>query len=190
MKLIKRTRAVSHKKTTVTAAAVKVEFANQKRTRMEITNSPTKSKKHKSTESSHASEIRGTNTSEASGDAITLIISPKNKSDKLLKISKTKVHIPFRETKENFANLLPQMSKEIQSNFNKRYERRSDRNNDTTRRSDRHNNTTSNSRQHPIDINIKLNNSNNGNTFRDIHLVDYTRCYVEDYMLVEVGDIV
>ena len=105
MKPIKRTRAVSHKRTTVTAATVKVEFANRKR--------------QKSTESSHASEIRGTNTSKVSGDAMTLIISPKNKSDKLLKISKTKVLIPFRETKENFSNLLPQMSKEIQSNFNK-----------------------------------------------------------------------
>jgi len=114
----------------------------------------------------------------------------RKKSNTLLKIGKTKVCIPFRELKENFTNLLPQMSKDIQSNFNKRYERRQDRNNDTTRRSDRHNNTTISSRQHPIDVNINLNNSNSENKFRDIHLVDYSRCYVEDYMLVEVGEIV
>ena len=34
------------------------------------------------------------------------------------------------------------------------------------------------------------NNSNKENISRDIHLIDYSRCYVEDYMLVEVGNTV
>ena len=63
-----------------------------------------------------------------------MISHPRKKSDKVLKISKTKVSISFRQTKENYTNLLPQMPKDIQSIFNKQYERRSDRNNNTTRR--------------------------------------------------------
>ena len=75
MKPIKRTRAVSHKNPTVNAATVKVEFANRKRSAKEISSSPTKSKNQKSTESSHASEIGVTNTSEENAVKIYVIES-------------------------------------------------------------------------------------------------------------------
>ena len=75
-----------------------------------ISSSATDSKKLKSDDSSRASEIGATSTREASGDHYTIIISPNKKSDKLLKISKTKVNMSFRVTKEIYTNLLSQIS--------------------------------------------------------------------------------
>ena len=106
---------MSHKKVTTTAVNVKVEASNA-------------TKRHKLNEASSASSTKISNVA---------IGSPKKQSGRMLKISDTKIHIPFRDNNDNFTNLLPQMSKEIQCNFNKKYMRRSDQNNNTTRRSDR-----------------------------------------------------
>ena len=73
------------------------------------------------------------------------------------------------------------MSKDIQCNCNTRYEKRITAN----RRSDRNTNTGTTLQYLPIALNINT-NSNDANTFRDIHLVDYSRCYVKDSILSEV----
>ena len=186
MKTIKRTRAVSHKKVTTTAVNVKVEALNA-------------TKRHKLNEASSATSASAasgngtTVTTQAGGDTSVIRTQPstvafgssKKQSGLMLKIGGTKIYIPFRDNKDNFTNLLPQMSKEIQCNFNKKDERRHDQNNNTRRRSD-WNTAARNTQQDHIEINNNTNYSYSENIIRDIHLDDYSRCYVEDYMLVEV----
>ena len=114
-------------------------------------------------------------------------LSSQNKStrNKIYKVSEGKVNLSFRSTKDNYINMIPQISKEIYANFDHKYRRRLTVN----RRSDRN---------IPIDNNIICNSepldsallSNNNNTSGDIIITAYSRCYVEDYMRFCVGEMI
>ena len=96
-------------------------------------------------------------------------LAHKKKSDQLLKVEKVKANIAY------YSKLLYQMSKEINSLFNTNcrrtitYNRRSQKNDVT--------NT----------ISLTTNLIQSSNT-HDTYLVDYIRCYVEDYMQISIGD--
>ena len=87
-----------------------------------------------------------------------------------------KVNLAFRNTFDNYANLLPQTSKDIKSNFNKKFEMRSTNRNPTLQ-----------SQHNYILLNTKS-ISNNTHIICGVYLVHYFRCYVEDYMLSEIVD--
>ena len=165
-KPIKRNRAVSHKKKKVTAVAIKKEIADKKRCAKPVSPVATKKKK--------------TNDDSGVGNRLALLSSPKKKSDLLYIVGKAKVNLSFRKELDNYTLMLPQISKEISSNFNYKYKRRAT----VDRRSNRNaSNTTINSigaidalRNMAID------------SLRDMMLVDHSRCYVEDYMMSEIGD--
>ena len=165
-KPINRNRAVSHKRKNVTAVAIKKEMADKKRCAKPLSPAATKKKK--------------TNDDSGVDNRLALLSSPKKKSDLLYIVGKVKVNLSFRKELDNYTLMLPQISKEISSNFSYKYKRRAT----VHRRSNRNaSNTTINSigaidalRDVTID------------SLRDMMLVDHSRCYVENYMRCEIGD--
>ena len=60
-------------------------------------------------------------------DAVVIDLSynlPKNKAKTFIAIGKDKINLSFRLDVDNFANMVPQISKEILSNFSYKYNRR------------------------------------------------------------------
>ena len=165
-KSIKRSRAESHKKTQVLAIDIKKELANEKRCAKPLSSAATKKKK--------------TNDNGGVDNRLALLSSPKKKSDLLYIVGKAKVNLSFRPELDNYTLMLPQISKEIASNFSYKYKRRAT----VDRRSNRNTPTTTTSNigamDAPCDMAI--------DSLRDMMLVDHMRCYVEDYMRSEIGD--
>ena len=98
MEKIKRAWAASHKKNHTTTAIVKVEYATRKRAyKLNVVDAPP-NKKHKATISILILKI-----------IIPTAIdnAPKNKTDRLLMIGKTKVNLAFHNTPDNYTNYLP-----------------------------------------------------------------------------------
>jgi len=58
---------------------------------------------------------------------------PKNKAKTFIVISKDKIQLSFRSGVDNFTNMVPQISKEILSNFSYKYQRRATNNRRTGR---------------------------------------------------------
>ena len=155
---IKRTRAVSHKKKKLTAVMVKAEIIKRKSSN--LSTSPVASKKNRDDCSIY--------------NRLVLLYAQKKKSDLLYAVGDLKVNLSFRPNLDNYTMMIPQISKEINSNFNCKYRRRAT----VDRRSSRNL------------IDTTINNTSDISQDRDIMLVDYTRCYVEDYMQCHIGEMI
>lgn len=103
---------------------------------------------------------------------LVLLSSPKKKSDLLYIIGKIKFNLSFRKELDNFTSMLPQISKQISSNFSYKCKRRAM----LDRRTDRN------------VVNTAINKIGGDDQLRNMMLVDYSRCYFENYMRCEVGD--
>ena len=113
----KRNRCDSHKKKKITAMAVKKENYNQ-------INKIRKKRKSSSGQSDEplvatTVEIENVATEVSPDDQ-----PPKNKTKAFYCVGKDKVNISFRVGVENYSNMVPQMSKEIYSNFSYQYKLR------------------------------------------------------------------
>ena len=95
---------------------------------------------------------------------------PKQKAKSFISISKDRIQMMFRLGVENYSNMVPQISKEIISNFSYKYKRRCT----NLRRTGRIISTT------PI--------PSPRSGIDGISVSNYSRCYVEDYMTRKVGE--
>ena len=123
---IRRTRGVSHKKHKTTSAMIKIEnaaIAKRKRT----SKSPPKATPSRIVGVvDEASQLSGVSTIAA--HTIGSPPSRRKKSDSYYKVSNNRLNMSFRgdlSPCDKLANMLPHMSKEINSNFNIIYKRRS-----------------------------------------------------------------
>ena len=95
---------------------------------------------------------------------------PKNKKRAFYCVGKDQVNMSFRLGVENYSNMIPQISKEIYSNFSYQYKKRivPHRSTRTSKVNDtaQHNNKQSNG----------------------VTTSSYSRCYVEDFMTRKVGE--
>ena len=155
---IKRTRAVSHKKKKITAVQVKAEITKRKSSH--LCTSPVASKKNR--------DDCGID------NRLALLSAQKKKGDLLYAVGNSKVNLSLRPDLDNYTMMIPQISKEINSNFNCKYRRRAT----VDRRSSRNL------------IDTTIHNTSDISQDRDIMLVDYTRCYVEDYMQCHIGEMI
>ena len=155
---IKRTRAVSHKKKKALAVDIKLEYS--KRQKASKPASPMASKKKSDDDS-------------GVDNRLALLSTPKKRGDLLYAVGESKVNLSFRPELDNYTTMIPQISKEICSNFSYNYRRRATQD----RRSSRNVTDMTTNKATVIDSD------------RDIMLVDYTRCYVEDYMRSGVGEL-
>ena len=157
---IKRTRAVSHKKNKALAVNVKLEYSKRKKATKPT--SPIASKKTKKTNDDSGVDNR-----------LALLSTPKKKGDLLYAVGESKVNLSFRPELDNYTTMIPQISKEISSNFSYNYRRRA----------------TEDRRSSCNVTQMTTNKASVTNSDRDIMLVDYTGCYVEDYMRSDVGQV-
>ena len=107
---------------------------------------------------------------------------PKHKAKSHLSISKDRVNIYFRIGVDSYSNMVPQISKEIISNFSYKYQQQ----------------CTNLRRTSQIISPSKSYNSDPNNTtvislprsdIDGISISNYYRCYVEDYMTHNVGEL-
>ena len=107
---------------------------------------------------------------------------PKHKAKSFLLISKDRINIAFRLGLDNYSNIVPQISKEIISNFSHTYKRR----------------CTNLCRTGCIISSSKVDNRNPNNTapisspwsgIDGISISNYFRCYMEDYMTRNVREL-
>ena len=155
---IKRTCAVSHKKKKITAVEVKVEIS-----------------KHKSPPLSTSPIVLKKKRDDCGVDNRLALLSAqkkKKKCDLLYTVGDSSVNLTFRTELDNFTWMIPQISKEINSNFSCKYRQRAT----VDRRSSRNL------------IDMTINNDTGISTDRDVMLVDYSRCYAEDYMQCDIGE--
>lgn len=126
----KRKNTVLYKKATITAVDVKLEYATRKRAaKVNALNfKPTKMDKVgngifilNNTSLNKLNSMTNKICIVSTLLNIIIIRSPKKKSDRLLKVGKTKINIPFKNNSDKY--ITPPMSTEIQSNINKKYER-------------------------------------------------------------------
>ena len=160
-----RTRGGSHKKKKINAVVVKKENSNHQ------TNRKRKSSVSPSDESlgcGVATVVTAASTVIAASDAPPVHQPPKNKTKAFYSVGKDKVNISFRVGVENYTNMVPYMSKEIYSNFSYQYK---------LRRSAIHSTRTSYGTEQNVESNV-------------ISLSNYSRCYVEDFMVCEIGETV
>ena len=192
---IRRTRGVSHKKHKTTSAMIKIEnaaIAKRKRT-------------SKSPPKATPSRIVGAVDEGSRLSGVSTIASPPSrnkKSDSYYKVSNNRLNMSFRgdlSPCDKLANMLPYMHKEINSNFNIIYKRRST----FKRRSNRIQSTVVYNENSNGALVIDPNPSSNDITLStdpiyssDIHTLQSNsinmnncrRCYVEDFMVREVGE--
>ena len=185
MKSIKRTRGVSHKKKKVTATVIKVENSriNASQSRKKPKTSSTSTPLHFTNQSPPTEDANDdTITDDAyTEDAIVIDLSynlPKNKAKTFIAIAKDKINLSFRLGVDNFANMVPQISKEILSNFSYKYKRRAT----NTRRTGR---IISGSNEQSSIAN-RMSSDTDG--IEGISIANYTRCYVEDFMTRDIGE--
>ena len=107
---------------------------------------------------------------------------PKNKAKAFITISKDKINMSFRVGQDNITNLVPQISKEILSNFSYKYKRRAT----NTRRTGR--TIPHNDRLLSIDNTIRPRVGDD--TLDGVTFSNYTRCYVEDFMTRNIGELI
>ena len=198
---IRRTRGVSHKKHKTTSAMIKIEnaaIAKRKRT----SKSPPKATPSRIVVVvDEALQLSGVST--VTANAISSPPSRRKKSDSYYKVSlNNRLNLSFRgdlSPCDKLANMLPYMLKEINSNFNIIYKRRST----LKRRSNRIQSTViynensngalvidpdpsssgiiqSNPHSYSSDIHTQQSNS--------INMNNYLRCYVEDFIVRKVGE--
>ena len=189
MKPIKRNRCDLHKKKKITAAQVKLEnIRTRKQTAM---------KKIKTIDvNNDGSNINKTITNDITNDTTTAIMNdddvvvdepiiidcnlPKHKAKSYLSITKDRVNISFRVGVDNYSNMVPQISKEIISNFSYKYERRC-----TTLRHTGRIISSSKPDSDPTNTTVI---SPPRSVIDGISVFNYSRCYVEDYMTRNVGE--
>ena len=197
---IRRTRGVSHKKHKTTSAMIKIEnaaIAKRKRT----SKSPPKATPSRIVGVvDEASQLSGVSTIAA--HTIGSPPSRRKKSGSYYKVSNNRLNMSFRgdlSPCDKLANMLPYMSKEINSNFNIIYKRRST----FKRRSNRIQSTVVSNENsngalvidpNPSSTDITQSTdpsySSDNNTLQSnsINMNNYRRCYVEDFMVREVGE--
>ena len=112
---------------------------------------------------------------------------PRNKAKPFIVISKDKIQLSFRSGVDNFANMVPQISKEILSNFSYKYKRRAT----NTRRAGRSisrriQQSSDDTRTGNITSSVMCTRAGT-DVIDGISISNYTRCYVEDYMRREIG---
>ena len=192
----KMTRGVSHKKKKTLVASIKIENANiAKKAKL---NSPPRSSR---TSSNVIIAINDENDDESmlTPTSIVAINSPttrRKKSDSYYKVTSNRLNLAFRTSSKvdvDYTNMLPQISKEINGNFNLVYKRRIT----THRRSNRNRislnvDSNSNAYSNPFD-NQSLTSDNEieiapNSPDPELILCKYLRCYVEDFMLRSVGE--
>ena len=122
MKDIKRTRAVSKKKTKVTVADVKGHHDHAKRKRIEVTINTQSDNPPIIITPKLNSPILNSQDSTIVSDVGNLPI-PKTKV--FYSVTKDKVNMSFRVGVDNYTNMVPQLSKDIHSNFSYQYQLRS-----------------------------------------------------------------
>ena len=154
-----RSNAVSKKKKKVTAADVKKE--NAKRKRVDCCQTP---KRNNPSSPLVTPLVNSPNTT-----AGTNLPLPKTKT--FYSVTKDKVNLSFRAGLPNYTNMVPQLSKEIHSNFNYEYKPRPS----TLRRTINARGNTPPPEPHSTSID-------------NISISNYRRCYVEDYMTSAIGD--
>jgi len=95
---------------------------------------------------------------------------PKNKKRAFYCVGKDKVNMSFRLGLENYSNMIPQISKEIYSNFSYQYKKRSV--------------------PHRYTRTSKVNDTaqHNNQQSHGVTTSSYSRCYVEDFMTRKVGE--
>ena len=107
---IKRTRAVSHKRNKVLAVDVKLEYSERQKASKPASHMASKKKK--------------TNDDSGIDNRLALLSTPKKKGDLLYAVGESKVNLSFRPELDNYTTMIPQISKEICSNFSYNYRRR------------------------------------------------------------------
>ena len=183
---IRRTRGVSHKKHKTTSAMIKIENAAIAKRRRTSKSPPKATPSRIVGVVDFASRLSGVSTIAA--HTIASPPSRYNKSDRYYKVSNNRLNMSFRgdlSPCDKLANMLPYMQKEINSNFNIIYKRRS----------------TSKRRSNCIQSTVVHNENSNGALVIDpnpssndiqqsnsINMNNYRRCYVEDFMVREVGE--
>ena len=159
-----RSRAVSKKKIRVTAADVKK--LNAKRKREDCCQTP-----KRNNPPSQVVPSRNPSPVVHSRNTIDGPNLPLRKTKTFYSVTKDKVIFSFRSGAPNYVNMVPQISKQIHSNFNYEYKLRPS----TLRRSIHARGNTP--PPEPISAIID-----------DISISNYVRCYVEDYMTSAIGD--
>ena len=183
---IRRTRGASHKKHKTTSAMIKIENAAIAKRRRTSKSPPKATPSRIVGVVDEASRLSGVSTIAAH-----TIASPPSrykKSDRYYKVSNNRLNMSFRgdlSPCDKLANMLPYMHKEINSNFNIIYKRRST----SKRRSNRIQSTVvyneNSNGALVIDPNPSSNDIQQSNS---INMNNYRRCYVEDFMVREVGE--
>ena len=175
MNNIKRTRADSKKKIKVTAADVKAHHAHAhtKRKRVKVTKKKTQSVNPPILLINPALNPAPILNPRASSNVSDVGNLPLPKTKVFHSVSKDKVNLSFRIGVDNYTNMVPQLSKEIHSNFNYQYKRRSVSSPRCKSRVDSSGNASSEPEVF-IEDNLTLSN--------------YNRCYVEDFMTRTVGE--
>ena len=125
------TRGNSHKKTKVTDTIIKLENARKKafQSRKKPKKSSTFTPLPFTNQSPPTKDANDDTTTDdaVTEDAVVIYLSynfPKNKAKIFIAIAKDKLNFSFRLGADNFANMVPQISKEILSNFSYKYKRR------------------------------------------------------------------
>ena len=114
------------------------------------------------------------------------IVSPpsrRRRIDSYYKIGNDRLNLSFRShtcSTDTYTNMMAQMSKEINGNFNLKYKRRST----SSRRSSRN---TSPIQIHDNQESISLSSDSDLVSSEEFTLSNHLRCYVEDYMTLGVG---
>ena len=158
----KRTRCDSHKKKKSTAMAVKNENYNQ-------INQIQKKRKSSFKQSDEPPVATTAEIGNVATDVSPDNLPSKNKTKAFYYVGKEKVNISFRVGVKNYSNMLPQMSKEIYSNFSYQYKLRRG-----TIRSTRNSSASDDTEPNRDSTLVSLSN--------------YSRCYVEDFMTCVIGE--
>ena len=103
-------------------------------------------------------------------------------------ISKDKIQLSFRSGVDNFTNMVPQISKEILSNFSYKYQRRATNNRRTGRSISRRIQQSSDDTSTGNKTSSVMCTRAGTDVIDGISISNYTRCYVEDYMRREIGE--
>ena len=184
MNNIKRTRADSKKKTRVNAADVKAHHAHAnahahahahahaKRKRVEVTKTNTQSVNPPIVLINPAMNPAPILNPRASTNVSDVGNLPLPKTKVFYSVSKDKVNLSFRIGVDNYTNMVPQLSKEIHSNFNYQYRRRS---------------VSSPRRKSRVDSSGNASSVPEVFVEDNITLSNYNRCYIEDFMTRTVG---
>ena len=193
----KRTRGTSHKKNNILVSTIKIENAAIVK-KARLAKHPTRTTVPSTNCLIIYNEDDANETTTTITPAVAINSPPsrrKKTSNSYYKVTNHRLNLSFRsysKIDDNYVNMLPHISKEINGNFNVEYKRRT-----TSQRRSNRNLHLQSDNQSIVSTNnndkcstelVDTNTTTTTEYRNDLILSNYIRCYVEDFMIRTVGE--